>query len=201
MPLPTTKGAINRLGDRLIASEAPSESDLVELASVLSAYQEVLERAKEDLARLGLAATGRVKTTATMVDKLRRTHGMELSRIQDLAGARVTVRGLKDQDAKRDAICKFYASQDCPTRVVDRRADPRFGYRAVHVIVTIDGMPVEIQIRTDLQDSWAQIVERLADQWGRGIRYGEDPENPESVIRSGDSLVATRRQAIALLMG
>jgi hypothetical protein len=34
---------------------------------------------------------------------------------------------------------------------------------------------------------------------GRGIRYGQDPENPDGVVRSGE-LVASRREALALLM-
>jgi hypothetical protein len=84
--------------------------------------------------------------------------------------------------------------------VTDRCADPRFGYRAVHVIVTIEAMPVEIQIRTELQDSWAQIVERLADRWGRGIRYGEPPDEPERRIRSGVDQISTRQEAVAMLM-
>jgi hypothetical protein len=29
------------------------------------------------------------------------------------------------------------------------------------------------------QDSWAQVVERLGDRWGRGIRYGEPPSEPD----------------------
>ncbi|GIH69015.1 hypothetical protein Mth01_12680 [Sphaerimonospora thailandensis] len=63
--------------------------------------------------------------------------------------------------------------------------EPSHGYRAVHVIVFLDGIPVEIQVRTELQDVWAQILERLADHWGRGIRYGKQPESPEAVVRIG----------------
>lgn len=61
----------------------------------------------------------------------------------------------------------------------DRRANPSWGNRAVHVIATVNGKPVEIQVRTKLQDLWAQAMEKLADVWGRGIRYGEAPEEPE----------------------
>ena len=50
-------------------------------------------------------------------------------------------------------------------RIVGRH--PRHGYRAVHVIPEVDGFLVEIQVRTRLQDSWAQGMERLADQAGR----------------------------------
>src|SRR5450756_1169485 len=99
MALPVSMGELNRLGDRLAESESPSEADHALLASALAAYQEILELVKSDLQTLGFAPTGRAKTTKTMVDKLRRTHGMQLSRVQDLAGARITVRDFQAQDA------------------------------------------------------------------------------------------------------
>jgi len=58
---------------------------------------------------------------------------------------------------------------------------------------------VEIQIRTGLQDMWAQITEKLADKWGRGIRYGEDPENPDAEVRAGRLAARTRREVIEML--
>jgi ppGpp synthetase/RelA/SpoT-type nucleotidyltranferase len=199
MPLPVTKGELNRLGDRLIAAETVSEADLRDLAVVWATYQETLEHVKVELRSLGFSPTGRVKTTKTTTEKLRRTRGMELSRMQDLAGARIVVHDLTAQDEAKDKICEFFVAQGCAVRLVDRREDPRFGYKAVHLIPKVDGMPVEIQVRTELQDTWAQIVERLADRWGRGIRYGEDPENPEVIVRSGE-LALTRRGAIEILM-
>jgi Region found in RelA / SpoT proteins len=120
--------------------------------------------------------------------------------VQDLAGARITIRDFVAQDECKEMICQFYSEQDCEIKIVDRRIDPRFGYRAVHLVARVNGIPVEIQIRTELQDSWAQIFERLADRWGRGIRYGGDPENPESRIRSGGSSYS-RRESVQLLMG
>jgi ppGpp synthetase/RelA/SpoT-type nucleotidyltranferase len=202
MPLPMTKGEINRLGERLAASETPSQADLVQLAKVLAAYQVVLESVMDDLRALGFSPTGRVKTTTSMISKLRRIRGMDLSRVQDLAGARFVVDDLTAQDMARDKIREFYSGEGCPVIVTDRRTDPSYGYRAVHVRVTIQAMPVEIQIRTELQDSWAQIVERLADRWGRGIRYGEDPERPYRLSYAdweGRSVRGPRRQVVEVL--
>jgi ppGpp synthetase/RelA/SpoT-type nucleotidyltranferase len=190
--LPVSKGELNRLGDRLARSESPSEKDHELLENALSAYQDSLEFVKADLRGLDYAPTGRVKTTKTMVEKLQRTPGMQLSRVQDLAGARIMVRDFDAQDSSRDKISEFYMSLGRPCKIIDRRTDPRFGYRAVHLVVRIDEMPVEIQIRTELQDSWAQMVERLADRWGRGIRYGQEPEIPDARVRSGDSLLSRR---------
>src|SRR5262245_9248557 len=72
MPLPVSKSELNRLGDRLVASQIPCEDDLSQLAIVLAAYQDMLDQAKVQIRDLGFAPTARVKTTTTMTDKLRR---------------------------------------------------------------------------------------------------------------------------------
>lgn len=197
--LPMSRSALDRLGERLKAADRIAEDDLNSLAAVVDAYQRVLDDVKDQLTTLGYAATTRVKTTGTLVEKLRREDKMLLSRVQDLAGARIIVA---DRPAQDDAVGRIRehfeaVSQDC--RVVDRRRSPSHGYRAVHVIVKLRSVQVEIQVRTDLEDTWAQIVERLADRWGRGIRYGGDPIDPEAEVRAGQ-LVFSRRQAVAYLI-
>jgi len=49
----------------------------------------------------------------------------------------------------------------------------------VHLVVKLDGIPVEVQVRTVLQHAWAQSMERLGDAWGRAIRYGGEPDDSE----------------------
>lgn len=195
MPLPMSKSALDRLGNRLAQSGTVADSDLNELANVVSAYQDQLNEVEQLLRDQGYAATTRVKTTGTLVEKLQREHGMRLSQVQDLAGARITLSDREAQEAARADLVALFESRGYAFKVVDRRATPSHGYRAVHVIVTIDRIPVEIQLRTGLQDAWAQIVERLADRWGRGIRYGEAPQSPDSTIGSGDVQI-TRQAAI-----
>ncbi len=66
-------------------------------------------------------------------------------------------------------------------KLVDRLHEPSWGYRALHVIVQEEGCWVEVQVRTYWQDVWAQISERLADAWGRQIRYGAPPDPPDDL--------------------
>ena len=61
-------------------------------------------------------------------------------------------------------------------KLVDRRERPSHGYRAVHLIVRSHGKLVEIQVRTWLQDLWAQLSEKLADEFDPAIKYGGGPE-------------------------
>lgn len=84
-------------------------------------------------------------------------------------------------------------------KVKDRRDEPSHGYRAVHVVVTVQDLPVEIQIRTERQDTWAQIVESLGDRWGRQIRYGKGPAEPDRPIMPGMSV--TRAELWTLVQG
>ncbi len=46
---------------------------------------------------------------------------------------------------------------------------------------------MEVQVRTVWQDRWAQIVEGLGDTWGRQIRYGELPPEPDRPLPPGVS--------------
>lgn len=194
--LPISRNQLDKLGDRLRDADSPASEDFELLETVLGAYDEALQDVRSRLRELGFEPTVRLKTTGTIIDKLRRDRGSSLKTIHDLAGARIVLTGTVGvQDAAVRAVVEAYA--DCPVSplVVDRRADPRAGYRAVHVILRLDGIPVEVQVRTELQDLWAQLFERLADVWGRQIRYGGAPDG-----KGFESLVQARSGTVAILM-
>jgi ppGpp synthetase/RelA/SpoT-type nucleotidyltranferase len=110
-----------------------------------------------------------------LFDKLRRTPEIGLGYVRDVAGVRIVGDfTLREQDAVARHLID---SLDPQAKVIDRRATPQSGYRAVHVIVASHGAFVEIQIRTELQALWAEAYERLADTLGRRIRYGELPSS------------------------
>lgn len=180
--LPISRNQLDKLGDRLAADGGPSDSDLGLLLDVLSAYQAALREVQVRLGHLGYQPTTRVKTTAVLIDKLRREHS-RLSSVQDIAGARIVSDcDRTEQDEIVRAVVAIFGDGTRPPRVKDRRQEPSSGYRAVHVVVTVQDLPVEIQIRTLGQDQWAQIVEALGDMWGRGIRYGEAPPDPDLAL-------------------
>jgi hypothetical protein len=82
-------------------------------------------------------------------------------------------------------------------QLIDRLTYPNQGYRAYHVIPRIEGCYVEIQIRSFYQDTWAQVMEMFGDLWGRGVRYGDDPQDPNAPFGQEES-GRTRGQAIEL---
>lgn len=189
-----TTGEVNRLGHRLRASGPVDPSDLNLLQDLRREYESALYRVQErvvtELPGLGWP-TSRLKTVQTLVDKLRRQTTMNLAQVQDIAGIRIVrPMSLAEQSEAVWQVAGLFED----SKVYDRRASPSYGYRAVHVVVRDDGLPVEVQLRTAMQDRWAQIVERMADQWGRRIRYGQGPDGP------GQSAGTATRQTVVDLL-
>lgn len=172
-----SKSQIDRLGLRLVGQDGPTDKDLDLLHQLLLDRSRQLDRSEARVRdELSIVPTSRVKNTETILEKLRRSGGSGLKSIQDLAGMRIVGdfdRGGQDELVER--IVALFGDGNRPPKVIDRRAEPMHGYRAVHVIVFPDGAPLEIQVRTEWQHEWAEFFEKLADLVGRGIRYGEPP--------------------------
>lgn len=198
---------MDRLGKRLARPEPPSATDLDLLTDILIAYDDVLAEAEQRCSQvtssfaqhIGVATnlTTRVKTTSTIREKLQRERGMGLKGMQDLAGMRITGNLTRlQQDILASGLVDEFAREPRAPARVDRRVHPSHGYRALHVIAHPRGIPVEIQIRTPGQDAWAQLVEKLGDTWGRGIRYGGPPPDPEHIVFGS----ITRAQMLSAVM-
>jgi ppGpp synthetase/RelA/SpoT-type nucleotidyltranferase len=137
------------------------------------------------------------KTLASIVAKLARER-MRLSAMQDIIGCRIVVSDRRDQEilvsslgmteeqrdqqrnSSREALPMLSAELIDRTLVrpfakvgiVNRNMQPSYGYRAIHIVIRDFGPPYEIQVRTAMQDRWANFSERLND-FLPGIKYGE----------------------------
>lgn len=172
--MPLTTAQVDRLGERLKAGQLTDEDRelLLEFrASFLPAYQEVVTKIRDGLS---LDPTGRPeKTPESIVAKLRRGDIKHLADMQDIAGCRIVVDNRRDQDQLVHILQSLFAG----ARIVDRRKRPSFGYRAVHLIARAQGRQVEVQVRTSLQDRWANLVEDMSDLEGVDFKHGaEAPE-------------------------
>lgn len=148
-----SKTQIDRLGDRLREGSL-SDSDLRILDdyrwSFAEAYEQVVQAIREELK---LEPTGRqVKSTDSIIEKLRR-ESTRLTQVQDIAGCRIVVSDVIEQERVVASLIKIFPS----TSVVDRRVNPSYGYRAIHVIPRILGKLIEIQIRSKLQHLWGNF--------------------------------------------
>lgn len=181
--LPISGNQLKNLTTRLREGTETPE-DLHALADVLLYYQRVLATAHADLEALcadlphAEPMAPRVKTLKTTLEKLHRQPGLRsLGQIRDLAGLRVVVHGTRaDQDEVAGRIAGLFVDDTRPVKLIDRRVEPKSGYRAVHLEVRRDGILIEIQTRTERQHRWAELFERTADKLGRELRYdGQQP--------------------------
>jgi ppGpp synthetase/RelA/SpoT-type nucleotidyltranferase len=196
---PASREQINKLGKRLASGMPASDDDLHLLEELVACHSDALELARPrvsglaaDLGTPPLHITHRAKTTQTIIEKLRREHGMQLARVRDLAGIRIVGQiRLDEQDQLAAEIVRRFPRDPREPRIVDRRISPSHGYRAVHVEVSLQGISVEVQVRTLLQHVWADLMERLADRLGRQIRYGEPPIPPPGMsLEAAQSIIA-----------
>lgn len=190
-----SKTQIDRLGERLKGSQV-ANADL----QLLDEYRRSFSKAHDTVVstireRFSLQPTGRpAKSTTAIVDKLRR-ESVRLSQIQDIAGCRLIVPDLTQQDAVVDSLNAEFTQ----AHVIDRRAKPSHGYRAVHVVVDLRGKAVEIQIRTAWQHKWAEFSEKCADAFGADIKYGGgDDTLRDLLLKMSASVALVERSEVSL---
>jgi len=174
--VPLSAREVNRLGERIKAGPLTEDDRRLLLefrASFLPAYQEVIAKIRE---ALEVDPTGRPeKTPESIIAKLRRGDVKNLASMQDIAGCRIVVDSRYLQDKWVEAIRGLFEK----AKPIDRRQDPSHGYRAVHVIVRTRGRQIEVQVRTSLEDRWANVVERFTETMGVDFKHGEQaPDDP-----------------------
>jgi putative GTP pyrophosphokinase len=185
---------LNKLGERLRKGQV-SDDDLRALDTFRLSFAPACDQAAHELNKLGLKPVSRpAKSTASIIAKLNRERS-RLSKMQDIAGCRVEVDNIAQQDrVVNDIVAKF------PDALVyDRRLKPSHGYRAVHVVIDIQSFLVEIQVRTSLQHGWASAVERLADRIDLDIKYGGGPEGLQHQLLNLTNAIAGLEETENLL--
>jgi putative GTP pyrophosphokinase len=175
-----SKSQVDRLGQRLKEQATASEDDLKLLDEYRRGFNECYEWVFATVRKTtGLEPSGRSgKLTRAIVEKLNRERSIRLSQIQDIAGCRVIVPTVIEQD---DVVQRLLEVFDTAA-IDDRRTVPSHGYRAVHVVVDCFGMAVEVQVRTKLQHEWAELSERLAVAIDPSLKYGGGPEEYRSAL-------------------
>jgi len=126
------------------------------------------------------------------VEKLHR-ETIRLSQIQDIAGCRLLVTDLEAQDRVVEEIVGLFPA----AIVIDRRLQPSYGYRAVHVVVVSDRASIEVQIRTALQHLWAEMSEKVSDIEDKAIKYGGGPASTQELLARLSRLVPKSKSTIS----
>lgn len=112
----------------------------------------------------------RLKRIPTILDKLGRIEKMNLARMWDIGGVRARLPGVHEVYAVAGRIERWWEVRGEPH---DYIAEPKpDGYRAYHLYVEKQGRVIEVQLRTELQDTWANQVERDGRLGDRGYKFG-----------------------------
>jgi hypothetical protein len=177
--VPLSISQANRLGTKIRrefrATNTLTDAHREQLEEYVKPFIATMRAVEAKLSGLGFDPRPRLKNLSTIAEKLVR-ESSRLATVEDIAGVRVVIDGTRrDQDRVVDLIVNAFPGSSRR----DRRADPSYGYRAVHVIVHADGCVCEVQVRTRRQHQWAEISERLGDSWGRQIRYGGEPDDAD----------------------
>lgn len=185
---PITASQINRTGDRLRRAvnegREPSDADRDRLDIFRSWHQPTLRHVQSRLTNLlhdqadlnpaHATVVGRpLKTREAITAKLVRSR-TRLATMQDIAGARITVPGALSQPAIAELVQVWFGDAARVDRDSVEFGDDT-GYRAIHVVVTLEGRNAEIQVRTRTQDAWAQIVESIDRSEGWDLKHGDGP--------------------------
>lgn len=113
----------------------------------------------EDLNKISgvLNVTSRIKSSNSVIEKLYRKNKIvslesAYNNLTDIIGLRTVVRIPGEVYNILDYIKNNYVV----TEVKDYIKEPKeTGYQSLHVIINVENMPVEVQIRTVSQDVWA----------------------------------------------
>lgn len=142
----------------------------------------------------------RLKRTPSIIEKLKRFQNMRLDRMQDIGGVRIIVN-------KIDEVRKVYKylseskgfKHQLKLPPYDYIEHPKKdGYRSFHQVIRykgrthseLDGLRLEIQIRTKLQHSWATAVETLGMIEKSSIKTGGGSETAKRFFLLASALFA-----------
>jgi putative GTP pyrophosphokinase len=178
---------MNRPTSSLARMRALFDANRKTYAALLHGFHAKL---KELLAKEGLhpLITYRVKEFDSYVSKLaymRRAQGQGPVLVRDLLGLRIVCPFLDESEQVQELLQRHFSIAEVEHKGMERSL-AEFGYESVHLLVRLPkGTPVklpphtrrffEVQVRTILQDAWAQIEHELV--------YKADPSVPKSAIR------------------
>ena len=116
-----------------------------------------------------IEVTQRLKRRQTIINKLSREPTMEVTQFHDIGGVRALLPSLDHIQIVRRRLQKTWTI----VKTRDYIAKPKTsGYRALHLVVRRSGYAIEVQLRTSLQDAWANQVEDDGRQIGLGLKFG-----------------------------
>ena len=127
----------------------------------------------------------RLKRVPSIIQKLERFPRMQLSRMQDIGGARAVLPGIEDVDRLHEIYRQRRTEHQCVGEKDYVRQPKTSGYRGIHLVYRYrskrkemyNGLQVELQLRTRRQHAWATAVETVGTFLGQSLKSSEGSED------------------------
>ncbi|HCA5186223.1 TPA: RelA/SpoT domain-containing protein [Acinetobacter baumannii] len=204
---------LRRAGATLI-SESATQAEKSEAYDVLNkwralhsypidVFQKNLRSKCSQLKFRDFTVAQRLKRMPSIISKLQRNPKMNLARMQDIGGVRVIlptiqdVRRLHAELLSQNNRFNHVPVIPCHDYIESPKND---GYRSIHQVFTyksrdhsgLDGLKIELQIRTALQHSWATAVETLGVIENASIKSGFGSEDIKKFLKLSSALFSIK---------
>jgi hypothetical protein len=166
-------------GDTKSIEEVRLADEVGALIDIRGQYADVTDSVMDTLRGFGIAGSkvqGRVKTPFSLINKLRRKR---LGTLTDIAATRIIVPDYASVEAVAGAI----EGQFEVLEKEDFYKDPQAGYRALHYIVRVGSVPVEIQVKTHRM---MEISSASHTAYKRGLLNAEEMDRLTSLAARAD---------------
>ncbi|WP_071058663.1 RelA/SpoT domain-containing protein [Pelistega sp. MC2] len=188
MEIPSKK-QVKKAGDTLVKN--PKDAKAMEILSQwrslhahpVNTFQALLR--KKALKIKDAVIAQRLKRTPSIIRKLQRFPNMDLSRMQDIGGVRIIVPKIADVYELHQSLITGRHQHKPVLPPKDYIKNPKEdGYRSLHQVFKyasinkpeLNGLQIELQIRTHLQHYWATAVETLGIIEKSSFKTGEGNE-------------------------
>ena len=205
-----SKSRVNRAGENVRNGNATSD-DLRVIDEWRAAHRGVLNTFQAILRNrtrgTGITVAQRHKRKRTIFDKLLRLPGMQLARMDDVAGCRLIFNDVKDLHAFRSSFhrARFRHNRRNDLDKYDYISRPKeSGYRGVHDVYEYDvnsevgqkiaGLNVEIQYRTLVQHAWATAVEVIGFITESQPKFQKGDKRYEHAMALASEILATAHE-------
>ncbi len=207
------KKAVRRAGEKLRTPGLP-DSETTDALQVLSDWRalyyrpintiQALIRKKIDALNIKSAIVAqRLKRTPSIVAKLKRYPSMQLDRMQDIGGIRAVVNNVDEVFKLHQSLVRGRHKHSPVIPEKNYIANPKAdGYRGIHQVFKystsqheeLEGMLIEVQIRTKLQHYWATAVETLGVIEKSSFKTGIGDEKFKQFFRVCSALFSIREK-------
>ena len=186
-----TRSQIKKAGKTLREKSSASKQDLVDAENALTYWRTIHGKVMTDFYEIVKAEVEKINSKAVVVQRLKRCPSIaaklnrytetQLTTMQDIAGIRAIMKDMKEVELLRECLKKYAQIHEFKT-YDNYITDPKTsGYRSIHLIFRYkdkndperNGLLIEIQLRTELQHSWATAVETMGAFVGANFKFGE----------------------------